>query len=74
MRWTLRDAEGVEALSDRDVAGRLGLRVLTQLHGSRAPGGPCPACGRTRAQVAQTGLLGCGLCMSVFASDLGLEP
>ncbi|MBS1709552.1 MAG: hypothetical protein JSS65_12635 [Armatimonadetes bacterium] len=74
----VRDRRGLEITADDEsldrLAGVTGLhRLLRLLKAKAKPVETCPACGTTLASVRQTGLLGCGLCYSVFEIELKLN-
>jgi hypothetical protein len=78
MRFRITDELGsqeVEAPALRRGLGGLDVaRLLRHLRMPAAAGGPCPACGWTRADLERTGLAGCGLCYSVFEIAAPGEP
>ncbi|MBX3112907.1 MAG: hypothetical protein KF857_12985 [Fimbriimonadaceae bacterium] len=73
----VRDQRGLETTADGDAVDRLtgvtGLhRLLRLMRPLPKPSTVCPACGATLEKVLATGLMGCGLCYSVFADKLKL--
>jgi len=74
----VRDQRGLETTADGDAVDRLsgvtGLyRLLRLMRPKPKPSNTCPACGATYEHVRATGLMGCGLCYSVFADRLKLH-
>lgn len=65
---TFVNGEGIDR-----VAGVPGLhRLLRHLRAPTRSKDTCPACGATYEHVRSSGLMGCGLCYSVFGDRLKL--